>query len=61
MMKFLLIAFLHGQSYVLDSGLSGEDCIGEIESGIAAIQIDDSHTVPAKGAILACQLERPQE
>jgi len=60
-MKFLLIALLHGQVYILDSGLSADDCMGAIQSGIASIQISESESVSAKGARFACELEAAQK
>ena len=60
MKTFLLIALLNGNAYVLDSGLSGEDCIGQIESGISAIQISETETISVKGATLACEVDKPE-
>lgn len=60
MKTFLLIALLNGQAYGLDSRLSADDCIGAIQQGVEHIQISETETVPAKGAILACQAEQPE-
>ena len=55
MKTFLLIALLHGNVYVLDSGLTDEDCMAAIRDGVSRIQISETETVSAKGARLACE------
>lgn len=57
MKTFLLIAMLHGNTYVLDSGLSAEDCMSAIVDGVTRIEVSEGHIIPAKGAVLACESE----
>lgn len=60
MKTFLLIALLNGNAFVLDSGLTGAECMQAIESGVATIQVDETRTVPATGAKLACEAEQAE-
>lgn len=54
---FVLIAALHGNVFVLDSGLSADDCMTAIVNGVHAIQLDNGEMVSARGAHLACEVE----
>jgi hypothetical protein len=54
---FVLIAALHGNVFVLDSGLSADDCMTAIMSGVHTIQLDNGELVSARGAHLACEVE----
>lgn len=54
---FVLIAVLHGNVYVLDSGLSADDCMLAVAEGVQTIQLDSDSWISARGARLACESE----
>lgn len=58
MLTFALVAFLNGQSYILDSGLTEDDCAAEISMNITEFQIDEIGTMAsADGAVFSCEVE----
>lgn len=42
--------------YVLDHGLSGEDCIAAMESGAVAV-VDNGKRIDLSGAVLSCEFD----
>lgn len=54
---FSFLALLHGQIYVLDYGLSAEDCATAVSAGVSTIQVTETQSVDATGAILYCGKE----
>lgn len=56
---FSLTAVHDGNLYVLDSNISGEDCIAAIADVGSVVDLDGRLIVSIERAQLACQLEKP--
>jgi len=56
-LTFAFIALLNGNTYVMDSDLSLEDCGAELVKPHAVVQVDSRTWVGADGATFACVLD----
>lgn len=56
---FSLTAIHDGELYVLDSNMSGTDCIAAIADVGTVVDLDGRTYVSVERAQLACQLEKP--
>lgn len=55
---FILLAQINGQTYALDSDMSGADCINAIEAGITRIETAPGKFISAHGADVWCEYDR---
>ena len=56
---FSFTALHDGNIYVIDSNLSGMDCVKAISASGNLIDLDGRTMVPANRVQLACELEKP--
>ncbi len=51
---FLFVAFLNGQTYVLDSNMTADDCMSAVQEGVQSIEVKAGQFIASNGAKLAC-------
>lgn len=58
---FVLTAMLNGETYVLDEGLSGPDCLKALEKQAQSyiLPVGDSEWISSDGAFYACETMTP--